>query len=82
MARAGNQYGLEVAEVLLPDDLEPPLSEPSYEPVDETYLDELQSEADKQRWAESVERNADSLPQEWVHPILERLQEEGHISVS
>ncbi|QCC57229.1 hypothetical protein [Natrinema thermotolerans] len=75
------QYGLEIAEVLPPAQLEPPLSEPSYEAVDETYLDELQSRADKQRWAECVERNADSLPAEWVADVMERLEQEGYVSV-
>jgi len=75
------QYGLEICETLSEDDLEPPLSEPSYKPVDETYLDELQTRADKARWAECVERNADSLPQEWLNPIMQRLREGGYISV-
>lgn len=56
-------YGLEIAETLFPEDLEPPLQEPSYERVDPEYLDELQNEDDRKRWAECVERNVDSLPQ-------------------
>jgi len=81
LERAMAQYGLEIAEVLSPDQLEPPLSEPAYEAVDESYLDELQTRADKERWAECVERNADSLPAEWVNPVLDRLEQEGYVSI-
>lgn len=81
LERAMAQYGLEIAEVLLPDELEPPLSEPSYDPVGPEYLDELQTRADKERWAECVERNADRLPASWVNPVMDRLEDEGYVSV-
>jgi len=79
--RAMAQYGLEIVETLTGDQLEPPLSEPSYEGVGAEYLDELQTRADKERWLECVQRNADKLPASWVNDVLERAQREGYLSV-
>lgn len=75
------QYGLEIAEVLLPDDLEPPPSEPTYEPVDVDYIDELQNDSDRERWAECVDRHAGKLPQSWVNDVLPELERRGYLSL-
>lgn len=79
MERAMAQYGLEITETLAPDELEPPLSKPSHEEVGIEYLDELQTDADRKRWAECVERNTQKLPRSWVNEIVDELEDRGYL---
>lgn len=78
--RAMAQYGLSIAETLTDGQLEPPLSEPSYEAVGPDYLDTLERE-DQRRWVECVDRHHDSLPQEWVAPIMDEIRSRGLVSI-
>ena len=79
--RAMAQYGLEIAETLQTDELDPPLSEPSYEQVGPEYIDELQTEADRERWAECVERSVGQVPQSWVNDVVDELERRGYFSI-
>ncbi|WP_247005070.1 hypothetical protein [Halosolutus gelatinilyticus] len=79
--RAMAQYGLSIAETLMPEELEPPLSEPAYESVDVEYIDELQNETDRKRWAECIERNVGKLPQPTVNEVVPELERRGYLSI-
>lgn len=72
LERAMAQYGLEIAETLLPDE-EPP----DYEKVGPGYHRNLKNTQDKEEWVKLVDRHRDKLPQEWVHNVLGPAKNDG-----
>lgn len=78
--RAMVLYGLEIAETLSPDELEPPVDTPTYDRVGPEYLDSLQLE-DRKLYAEYFDRHRDKLPAGWVAEMGEELRTRGLTSV-
>lgn len=79
--RAMAQYGLEIAETLFPEDLEPPLDQPTYEPVGVEYIDELENGGGVERWAECVQRHRDKIDQSWANDVVPELERRGYFSL-
>jgi predicted transcriptional regulator len=71
MQRAMAQYGLEMAETLLPDE------EPSdYEEVKPGYHETL-DEYEREKWVKFVTRHQEKLPQEWAHEVVQAARDDG-----